>query len=134
LTNSLITRYNISSVSKLRPDSFLMKIILKYCIVLYCTMVGHVKPWDDKPPPSGHCQGYVTYKTTYHSLHSCVTIVVLTTNGLINGNPPFSTPPPQNRRSLTDCQKNCSGDSVHDLYPNTKFGADPSIGGVWANG
>jgi len=33
LTNSLITRYNISSVSKLRPDSFLIKIIL-YCIVL----------------------------------------------------------------------------------------------------
>jgi len=33
LTNSLITRYNISSVSKLRPDSFLIKIIL-YCIIV----------------------------------------------------------------------------------------------------
>ena len=55
---------------------------------------------------------------------------VLTANGLVYGNPPFSSP--QNRHPLTDCQKIVTGDYVHNFYSCAKFGGNTSMGGFWA--
>jgi len=48
--------------------------------------------------------------------------------------PSIFDPPPTESTSLNRSPKKfCKGDYVHDQYPGTKFGADPSMGGLWAN-
>jgi len=42
--------------------------------------------------------------------------------------------PPQNKHPLTDHHKNGTGDYVGGPYGCSKFGANPSMGGFWANG
>jgi len=42
--------------------------------------------------------------------------------------------PPQNPHPLTDHQKIGTGDYVGGPYGCAKFGANPSMGGFWANG
>jgi len=42
-------------------------------------------------------------------------------------------PPPQRRPSLNRSPKIVTGYYVGGLYPYIKFGANPPIGGFWAN-
>ena len=67
----------------------------------------------------------------YVVTHCAVASAVLTAKGLVSGNPPFSTPPPQNRRPVTDRLKILQG--WLRPWPLSKFGADPSMGlvGKW---
>ena len=67
---------------------------------------------------------------TDHTLRCCVSRV-LTANGLVNGNPPFSTP--TKSTSLNRSQKIVTDDYVHDVYSCAKFGENPTMSGFWAN-
>ena len=55
-----------------------------------------------------------------------------TATGLVNGKCNFR--PPQNAHTLTDHQKIGTGDYVCGHYGCAEFGANPPMGGFWANG
>jgi len=64
----------------------------------------------------------------HHSLRSRVSRVLIP-NGLVYGNPAFSTHPTES----TYHQKIVTDDYVHDFYSCAKFGGNPSMGGLCAN-
>ena len=63
---------------------------------------------------------------TDHSLRSCFSWV-FTANGLVYGNPPFSTPDRIDVLNRSP-KKFIRGDYVHDFYSCAKFGGNPSMG------
>jgi len=68
----------------------------------------------------------------YHGLRGSAS-PVLTATGFVNGRWQFSTPHRINApRPIT--KKFGTGDYVGGPYGFAKFGANPSMGGFWANG
>jgi len=93
----------------------------------------HVQLQTEKRKVKTQClQLHLLNGQKYHGLRSSAS-PVLTATGLVNGRWQFLRPTESTPLDRST-KKFGTGDYVSDPYGCVKFGANPSIGGFWANG
>ena len=85
------------------------------------------------PDPCSRCVRIFAQITHHHGLRDSPSLV-LTPTCFVNGRWQFSTPTESTPRNQSTPKKFGTGDYVGGPNGCAKFGANPSMGGFWANG